>query len=389
MKLILPPVSVFLWMPVFWLLAVGVQLQAQIKPVPTPRTALLVGAWDYESAVFPRLPQAGIEHDLAGMKAVLEALGFEVTVILNPETSGPVQTAVKAFEARLKERGGTALFYFTGHGAEHAGKNYLVPTRDESLSGSADLEHRAFAANHVLDLMEASGTEVNLMFLDCCRNGLTKGDPDRPIAPMQVRGALVGYGTRSGDVADVTATGSPYTQALLKHLATPGISLPDMHTLVTAELVKSGSARRPGYYADLDAIYHLVPDGSAIQLPPLSLTPPPLAKLDPRLLKLRGFWQREEGGMIIAVRDVKADGKVTAGYTNPDRSPPDVNVGGASARVTAGKVTLTVTMDDVDYRGSRYDLTYDAASGTLQGSYRAQGAVPFRVTFFKTADMPD
>jgi sulfatase modifying factor 1 len=217
-----------------------------------------MGAWDYTDETFPSLPKEGIHGDLLRMKAKLESLSFQVTVVENP-TSTQAEKAVDAFGAQLKTRGGASLFYFTGHGAEHEGRNYLVPVGETNIVEGADLKEKALAANRVLSRMESSGTEVNLVFLDCCRNQLTKNGGDEGMAPMQAKGTLIGFATRSGDLADTTVQGSPYITALVAHLAAPGLSLTDMHTMVTGELVRSGSARRPGNYSDLDAIYQLVP----------------------------------------------------------------------------------------------------------------------------------
>ena len=222
-----------------------------------------MGAWNYSDATFPALPEKGIHGDLTRMKDKLESLGFAVTMVENPNLKQATK-AVDEFGATLKSKGGTSLFYFTGHGAEHEGRNYLVPV-GTNIVEPADLPVGALSADRVLARMESSGIKVNLVFLDCCRNSLTKSGGETGLAAMSAKGALIGYATRSGDVADTTVAGSPYTNALLAHLGDPGISLPDMHTLVTGDLARKGSQRRPGQYVDLGDIYHLVPVSLAKQ----------------------------------------------------------------------------------------------------------------------------
>lgn len=250
----------------FILTVLAFTLHAEVKPVPATRTALLMGAWDYTDETFPPLPENGIHGDLARMQAKLESLGFVVTVVENP-TSTQAEKAVDAFGAQLKTRGGASLFYFTGHGAEHEGRNYLVPVGNTNIVEGADLKEKALAANRILSRMESSGTVVNLVFLDCCRNQLSKNGSVDGMAPMQAKGTLIGFATRSGDVADTTTKGSPYTTALVAHLGDEGLSLTDMHSMVTGELVTSGSARRPGNYSDLDGIYQMVPASLSKQGP--------------------------------------------------------------------------------------------------------------------------
>ena len=230
---------------------------AEVKPFPAARTALVMGAWNYTDATFPRLPESGIHGDLTRMKTKLETLGFEVTLVENPSLK-QAKAAVDLFGARLKSRGGASLFYFTGHGAEHEGKNYLIPVGTDVID-ARDLDDEALSANRVLDRMEASGVTVNLVFLDCCRNALTKTGDDVGMAQMRAKGALIGYATRSGDVAATALTGSPYTGALVAHLGDAGTSLADMHSLVTEDIVNGGTPQRPGFYNDISGIYHLVP----------------------------------------------------------------------------------------------------------------------------------
>jgi hypothetical protein len=244
-------------------IALAAPAQVQVQPVPTPRTALLMGVDAYSDPTFPQLPEEGIASDLDSMKTVLENLGFTVTVVRNPSL-GEAKSAVDTFGSAVKTRGGTSLFYFTGHGAEHEGKNYLIPT-GTAVSEAADLNDEALSANRILARMESAGTKVNLLFLDCCRNALTKAGGETGLAPMTARGSLIGFATRSGDVANTTVTGSPYTRALVARLSTPALSLPDMHTLVTQDLETGALKQRPGSYVDLGGIYQLLPQTVAMR----------------------------------------------------------------------------------------------------------------------------
>ena len=46
--------------------------------------------------------------------------------------------AVDAFGAKLKANGGVGLFYFSGHGAQIGGENYLIPVERQCCSGGRD-----------------------------------------------------------------------------------------------------------------------------------------------------------------------------------------------------------------------------------------------------------
>ena len=80
---------------------------------------------------------------------------------------------------------------------------------------------------------------------------------------------------------------------------------------------------------------------------------------------VKGRWQRADGGYVLEIRSVGADGTLDAGYFNP--SPIHV----AQARVTSteGAPRVFVELRDVNYPGSTYTLGYDPANDLLAGEY--------------------
>lgn len=227
------------------------------------RHALVMGVWNYSDPKFPPLP--GIETDVMSMTAKLQELGFNVTVVNNP-TLGQAKKAVDDFGAELLVAKGTGLFYFSGHGCENDGKNYLVPI-GTSIHTRSDLDDEALSAQRVLTRMEESGASVNLIFLDCCRNPLTKGAGD--LAPMKATGAFIGFATASARAAGASNSGSEYTHALVENMGTPGLSVMDMHTLVTKRVKELTQGDQvPFQYSGLDMPFALVPKGAAVEVMP-------------------------------------------------------------------------------------------------------------------------
>jgi len=80
---------------------------------------------------------------------------------------------------------------------------------------------------------------------------------------------------------------------------------------------------------------------------------------------LVGRWERPDGGYILEIRGVAADGALQAAYYNP-RS---INVAKAQATNEAGVIKLHVELRDVNYPGSTYRLKYDPTTECLAGSY--------------------
>ncbi len=81
--------------------------------------------------------------------------------------------------------------------------------------------------------------------------------------------------------------------------------------------------------------------------------------------KLKGLWLRPDGGYLLEISAVDAAGKMAASYRNP--SP--IHVAKAEASRDGAKLKVFVELQDVNYPGSTYTLTYDPASEQLQGIY--------------------
>jgi hypothetical protein len=81
--------------------------------------------------------------------------------------------------------------------------------------------------------------------------------------------------------------------------------------------------------------------------------------------KLTGKWVRPVGGYVLEIRSVAPDGKLDAGYFNPK----SIHVANAVATVAGETIKVFVELRDVNYPGSTYTLTYDAAKDEFTGAY--------------------
>jgi hypothetical protein len=81
--------------------------------------------------------------------------------------------------------------------------------------------------------------------------------------------------------------------------------------------------------------------------------------------KLPGRWVRLQGGYVITIRAVDADGKLDASYANPRPLPFHAAV----ASRDGNAVKLFFELRAGGYNGSTYTLSYDAANDRLTGVY--------------------
>jgi hypothetical protein len=94
--------------------------------------------------------------------------------------------------------------------------------------------------------------------------------------------------------------------------------------------------------------------------------PPGLeAGATPEFQRLKGRWQRPDGGYIVEVKSVDDSGHMDAAYFNPR----PINVSKAVALREGGVTKVFIELRDVNYPGSTYTLAYDPASDRLAGIY--------------------
>lgn len=174
-------------------------------PAHAARLAWVIGNEHYAHAADLHNPLA----DAQDMRQVLHGLGFNVTHLTDANKRS-MDTALRQFIARLKQSGGEAVVYFSGHGLQHLGGNYLVPM-DANPQTGADIPYETVSAQRILDnLREVNSTGVNLLILDACRH-----NPFKSLAKSSARGlthmqandpgklssSLVLYATAPGTVA--------------------------------------------------------------------------------------------------------------------------------------------------------------------------------------------
>lgn len=139
--------------------------------------------------------------------AALGSLGFEVTRGIDQGAQDMRRLVRDFFAAGRAAEGGPPLLvlYYTGHGIQHLGENYMVPS-DVSFDQRADGIARA-SINIDRDVIaEASlpNDGTTALIFDACRNDPTKNPADRSGSFNQVnppRGTVITFSTAPGRFA--------------------------------------------------------------------------------------------------------------------------------------------------------------------------------------------
>ena len=212
------------------------------------RVALVVGNSSYLNV--PSLPNPA--NDAKLMAETLRSVGFELvggSAQLNLDKRA-FDLAVQSFGRRL-QGAEVALFYYAGHGVQVRGNNYLVPV-NANPTRAADIDFQMLDVNLVLRQMEGSGTRLNLVILDACRNNPFGRRGLRSVsgglAEIQApEGTLISFATQPGNVAaDGTGGHSPFTKALAATIREPGLGLFDAFNSVGLAVKRAtGGAQQP------------------------------------------------------------------------------------------------------------------------------------------------
>jgi hypothetical protein len=84
----------------------------------------------------------------------------------------------------------------------------------------------------------------------------------------------------------------------------------------------------------------------------------------PDLLALQGSWLRTDAPYVIELSHAQ-DGSLQAAYFNPK----PINVGKTETAEQGGMVQVMIELQDVNYPGSTYVLSYDHTRDLLEGIY--------------------
>ena len=96
--------------------------------------------------------------------------------------------------------------------------------------------------------------------------------------------------------------------------------------------------------------------------------------------KLTGKWLRADGPYTVEITSVKKEGVLEIAYFNPKPIPD----GQGSWRISDDELKVFIILNDVNYQGSTYELTYNERSENLVGIfYQAKVKQTFDVYFVK------
>jgi uncharacterized caspase-like protein len=204
----------------------------------------------------------------------LATLGFKgnITVVTDATTAQMIE-AVDTFTAKTA-KAEVALFFYGGHAIQAGGQNYLLGV-DSDPATTSQLDYKALPLGRVLTDLEGSGSRLNLLILDCCRNnplptrgrnvGGTRGLASVSNAP---KGTFIAYAADANQQAwDDHGSIGLYGTVLFEKMKTPGLRLEDIFIQTREEVARIATEKyqhqqEPAEYSKVSGAFYFVSGGA-------------------------------------------------------------------------------------------------------------------------------
>ena len=223
-------------------------IQSAFEANAQPRYALVIGNGEYKKKDNTlRNPT----NDAKLIASKLQLCKFKVDEYENLSNQN-FKSAIENFYNKIKGTHCDALFFYSGHGIQHSGENYLIPS-DANLTSEADVDEQCIKLQLILNKLQDAGTRTNIVILDACRNdpfskGWNRGEGEKGLTvvgqtPPQ---SFIAFATAPDRVAtDGNGTNSPYSTSIAKYINVPGITIFQVFQKVYAEVKKANPNQSP------------------------------------------------------------------------------------------------------------------------------------------------
>jgi uncharacterized caspase-like protein len=232
--------------------ALGMTLATQTAALADRRIALVIGNGKYENAGVLANPI----NDADAIAELLTKAGFDSVDRRHDLGVVEFKRAVREFVDRAASAD-VAVVYYSGHGLETGGANYLIPV-DAKLTSVLDMDDEAVSLDRIL-VAAGHVKKLSLIILDACRE-----NPFHPAADdakvtrgvsmglagvgPTVADTLIAFAAKAGSVSyDGDGRNSPFTTALLKYLTQPGLDIRLALGKVRDDVLRSTNHRQEPY----------------------------------------------------------------------------------------------------------------------------------------------
>ena len=220
------------------------------------RVALVIGNSNYLN----QPPLTNPRNDAILLAASLKATGFQTVIVKTDQTREQLISSIREF-GTLADSADWAVIYYSGHGIEYNGINYMIPV-DARLKVDRDIDLEAVDVNKTTAAIEGA-SRLRVLILDSCRTNpfisamkrtVSTRSIGRGLAAMEPEaGTLVVFAAKHGQEAfDGEDKNSPFAAALAKRIQTPNLDVRRLFDLVRDDVMsRTNGKQQPFSYGSL------------------------------------------------------------------------------------------------------------------------------------------
>jgi uncharacterized caspase-like protein len=227
-------------------------LTSYSQPILKDRVALVIGAQSYQHVA----PLRNALNDARDVARSLKEKDFDVIELYDPKSKREMQEAIRKYFSSISgQKQMVGLFYYSGHGMQVDGSNYLIPTAANPQL-KADLDDQCLKMDFIMHALEEAGNPLNIIILDACRNNpfrsFTRSGEKGLNMVDAPKGSYIVYATKPGSVAsDGSGNNGLFTSKLLKYINEPELSIEQVFKRVARDVSEeSGEMQRPWIASD-------------------------------------------------------------------------------------------------------------------------------------------
>jgi len=220
------------------------------------RIALVIGNSKYRSVL--ELPNP--VRDAGLIAQAFKTVGFSDVRIESNLSRDELNRALLEFSRKAAEAD-WAVVYYSGHGIEVSGIDYLIPV-DARLQTDRDVDFETVPLALAISAVDGA-KKLRMVITDACRSNPFLSQMKRTVATRSLGrglasvepepGSLVIFSAKHGETAlDGEGTNSPFAIALAKRLGTPGLEVRRLFDLVRDDVLATTNRRQqPFAYGSL------------------------------------------------------------------------------------------------------------------------------------------
>lgn len=187
-------------------------------------------------------------NDANAIADKLMSLGF--TILKRTDCTQEIfERGLLEFSEKL-ENYDVGLFYFSGHGLQIDGRNYLTMT-NSSFVDATSAKYTSFSLDEVIERMQKKNIHIKILILDACRNNpLPERGPNPGLAPVYApKGTIIAFSTSPGETAMDYGAGenSIYTGAILRHINDKNIPIEDFFKRVRTSVYELSNGKQTSW----------------------------------------------------------------------------------------------------------------------------------------------